>query len=290
MLLDLADGRVLDLWTSGPEDGLPLLFHFGTPGSGRPFRAFQRAADAAGLRLVSYSRPGYGRSSRRPGRTVADVADDMAAVLDHLGAARCVTAGWSGGGPHALATAALLPDRVAGVATIAGVAPYDAAGLDFLAGMGELNVDEFGRALEGEACLRPFLEELAVPLRAADAAAVVAEMDSLLPEIDRAVLTDEFGEDLAANMGEALGSGVDGWLDDDLAFTRPWGFELSTLQVPVFVWQGGADLMVPFSHGEWLAAHLPGVHTRLHPDDGHLSVTVGRMAEIFTELAGAVGS
>ena len=283
--LDLPDGRTLDVRVSGPEDGVPLLFHHGTPGAGTPFRAFERAAHAHGLRYVSYSRAGYGASSRRAGRTVADVADDMVAVLDHLGAERCVSAGWSGGGPHALATAAALPDRVAGATVIAGVAPYDAEGLDFLAGMGEQNVDEFGRAVAGEDDLRPRLAAEAEELRGADVSGIIAGMSTLLPEVDRAVLTDEFGEDLQANFAEAVRHGVDGWVDDDLAFVAPWGFDLGELAVPAFLWQGELDLMVPFEHGRWLARHVPGVVVHLEPGQGHLSLGVGRVGEILGELA-----
>jgi len=138
--LGLPDGRRLDIEISGPDGGLPLVFHHGTPGSVHRFGVVERAAHERGLRLVTFSRAGYGDSTRLPGRSVADVAADVAAVLDHLDAPRCLVAGWSGGGPHALATAALLPDRVAGALVIAGVAPWDADGLDFLAGMGEQNI------------------------------------------------------------------------------------------------------------------------------------------------------
>lgn len=287
-LLDLPDGRSLDVRVSGPEDRTPLVFHHGTPGAVTPFRAFERAAHAHGLRYVSYSRAGYGTSSRHPGRSVADVAGDMLALLDHLGAERCVTAGWSGGGPHALATAAALPDRVAGVTVIAGVAPYDAAGLDFLAGMGEQNVEEFGRSVAGEADLRPLLDAEAAQLRGADAPGIIAAMSTLLPEVDRSALSDEFGEDLQASFTEAVRHGVDGWVDDDLAFTRPWCVDLGALATPAFLWQGELDLMVPFEHGRWLAAHVPGVVAHLEPGQGHLSVAVGQAGEIMGELAGTL--
>ena len=270
---------------SGPADGTPLLFHHGTPGSVTQLRSLQRAAAERSLRLVTWSRPGYGGSTRQPGRSVVDVVADAASVLDHLGADRCLVAGWSGGGPHALATAARLPDRVAGVLCIAGVAPYAAAGLDFLAGMGEQNVIEFGLAGQGEQALRPGLEEEAVGLRTADAPALVEALSSLLPPVDRAVLTDEYGEDMAANFAEALRDGADGWVDDDLAFVRPWGFGLDELRVPTFLWQGSEDLMVPFSHGQWLAGQLPGVTAHLKQGEGHLSVSVGSLGPMFDELA-----
>jgi len=284
-LLDLPDGRSLDVLVSGPEDAPVLVFHHGTPGAVPPVRAIERAAHAHGLRLASYSRAGYGASSRRPGRSVVDVAADVTALLDHLHADRCVTAGWSGGGPHALATGALLGDRVAGVTSIAGVGPFGVDDLDFMAGMGEQNVVEFGLALEGETALRPHLEEEAPTLAEADVAGIISAMSTLLPDVDRAALTDEFGEDLRAGFVEAVRHGVDGWVDDDLAFAAPWGFDLAAMAVPVFVWQGEHDLMVPFAHGRWLARHVPGAVDHLEPGQGHLSVAVGRIDEIVAELA-----
>jgi pimeloyl-ACP methyl ester carboxylesterase len=287
-LIDLPDGRHLDVEVSGPDDGVPLLFHHGTPGSVTQMRAMRRAVHARGHRLVTYSRAGYGGSTRRAGRAVVDVVPDVTAILDHLDAPRCVVAGWSGGGPHALATGARASERVAGVLVISGVGPYGAADLDFLAGMGRQNVEEFGLAVDGEPALHAALAEEAVGLRQATAAEIVGQLSTLLPPADVAVLTDEFGEDLAANFAEALRTGVDGWVDDDLAFTRPWGFDLPELAVPVFLWQGSEDLMVPFAHGEWLAAHVPGVTAHLERGEGHLSIGVGALDRMLDELVGVL--
>ncbi len=284
MRLRLADGRSLDLYMSGPRDGAVLLFHHGTPGSWVPFRVIEHAAHRLGLRVVTTSRPGYGDSTRHPRRSVVDVVADTRAVLDAVGADRCRVAGWSGGGPHALACGAQLAERVDAVLVIAGVAPYQAEGLDFLAGMGEDNVIEFGRALAGEAALRPWLEEQAGQLREVTAADLVSALGSLLPSVDRALLTAEFGEDFAANIREGLRVGVGGWLDDDLAFTHPWGFALSEIAVPTVVWQGSDDLMVPFAHGQWLAARIPGVVAHLEQGEGHLSIGVGAIDQILQEL------
>ena len=294
-LIDLPDGRQLDVTVTGAPDGPALLFHHGTPGSGRPYRSMERAARERGLRLVTWSRPGYGGSTRRTGRRVADVVDDVEAVLDHLEVERSVVAGWSGGGPHALATAARVPDRVAGVLCIAGVAPFGQPDLDFLAGMGADNVEEFGAAVEGEPVLRAYLEREAPGLRGVTPAEIVEQMRSVLPPVDQAVITDDFGADLAGNFAEALRSGVDGWLDDDLAFCAPWGFELSEVTVPTFVWQGSHDLMVPFEHGRWLARRLSEQPTR-HQDsadhlldgEGHLSVWLGAIGPMLDELRGTL--
>ena len=283
-IIDLPDGRFLDVDVSGPEDGFPLVFHHSTPGSVRQFRAIQRAAHDRGLRLVTYSRPGYGASTRQSGRRIVDAAADVTAVLAHLGVRRCIVAGWSGGGPHALASGARLREQVAGILVIAGIAPYDAEDLDFLDGMGEQNIIEFGLAIEGEQAIRPSHEADAVGLRDTDAAGLIEGLATLLPDVDRAVLTAEFGEDMAANFAEALRTGVDGWVDDDLAFAAPWGFTLAEIAVPTFVWQGSEDLMVPFAHGQWLAAHVPGATAHLERGEGHLSIALGAIDQMLAEL------
>ena len=282
--IELTDGRLLDIADAGGE-GHVLLFHHGTPGSVTHLPQMVEAAGRCGLRMVTYSRAGYGDSTRRAGRSVADVVTDVAQVLDHVGVDRCVTAGWSGGGPHALATAALLPERTVGALVIAGVAPHDADGLDFMAGMGEQNVAEFGGALEGEDGLRSFLEAELPGMQQADGPGLIEALSSLLPDVDRALLTDEFGEALSANIREGLRTGVDGWLDDDLAFTRPWGFDLGAITVPTALWQGTEDLMVPFAHGLWLADHVAGVDAHLLNGEGHLSVGVGALDQMFADLA-----
>ncbi len=282
--ITLADGRELDIHDAG-GDGEPLVFHHGTPGSVVPMPHLSEAAARYGLRMVTYSRAGYGASTRHAGRSVADVVTDMEQVLDHLGVDRCVTGGWSGGGPHALAMAALLPGRTAGCLVIAGVAPFGEDGPDFLAGMGEQNVEEFGAALEGESALRPYLDGELPGLQQTDGAGIVEAMATLLPDVDRALLTEDFGDALAAHMHEGLRTGVDGWLDDDLAFTRPWGFDLGSITVPTSLWQGSEDLMVPFAHGVWLADHIAGVTPHLLDGEGHLSVGVGALDEMFADLA-----
>jgi pimeloyl-ACP methyl ester carboxylesterase len=286
--LRLADGRDLDVFESGPSDGRALVYHHGTPGSGVPFRAMVAAANRLGLRLVTTSRPGYGDSTRHPGRSVADVAADTAAVLDAVGAERCLVAGWSGGGPHALACAARLADRVDAALVIAGVAPYPAEGLDWLAEMGEDNIVEFSKAMEGEAALRPFLDEAREGLRQATGADLVNAMSSLLPPADRALFTGEVGEDMAAIFHEGLRVGSDGWLDDDLAFVKPWGFSPAEVAVPTVLWQGTADLMVPVGHGQWLAERIPGVVAHIEDDEGHLSIGIGSLDRMLQELV-AVG-
>jgi pimeloyl-ACP methyl ester carboxylesterase len=282
--ITLPDGRDLEVEVTGPDGGPVLLFHHGTPGGSEQFRGIADEVHARGYRFVTWSRAGYGASSRRQGRSVADEVAEALAVLDHVGGDSCVVGGWSGGGPHALACGALAADRVRGVLCIAGVAPYDADGLTFLDGMGQENHDEFGAALEGEAALRAYLEAARPELLQITGDQIVTQMETLLPPVDRESLTGEFGDFLARQFRQAVSVGVDGWLDDDLAFTRPWGFDLDAIAVPTYVWQGSEDLMVPFAHGEWLAAHLPNAVVHLESGEGHLSVGIGAMGRMLDEL------
>lgn len=282
--ITLVDGRTLEVGESGPQGGPVLLFHHGTPGAVTQDRHFARAVHERGWRLVTYSRAGYGGSSRNPGRTVADVVPDMRQLLDAIGAERAYIAGASGGGPHTLACAALMTDRCTAALSIASVGPYGAVDLDFLAGMGEDNLDEFGAALAGEAALRDYLDAQVPALRTADPETIIAEMATLLPEVDRASMSGELGEDLAESFHHGLGTSVDGWLDDDLAFIQPWGFELEAVAAPVSLWQGDQDLMVPFEHGRWLGARVPGVQLHLELGEGHLSLAVGAVDRMLDDL------
>jgi pimeloyl-ACP methyl ester carboxylesterase len=282
--LRLADGRSLDVYLDGPEDGTPLLFHIGTPGAGIPFAPFVQTLADRGLRYVSFSRPGYGSSTRREGRDVVDVVDDSAAVLDAIGADRCYVIGWSGGGPHALACAARMPERVIAAATIGAVAPYHAEGLDWTDGMGAENIEEFGAALAGPEELIGFKERAAPILRVVTPTEVADAFGDLIDDVDRGSLTGAFAEWMADVFHEALRVGYWGWFDDDMAFTRPWGFDLDEVRGPVSVWQGAHDRMVPFAHGEWLASHIPGARPRLFREHGHLSLAVDSIPRIVDEL------
>jgi pimeloyl-ACP methyl ester carboxylesterase len=281
-------GRQLEVLATGPEDGLPLVFHNGTPAGLVTFAPMIAAAAERGLRTVMYARPGYGGSTPQPGRRVADAAGDVAAVMDALGAEQFVSAGWSGGGPHALATAALLPERCRAAASIAGVAPYGAAGLDWLAGMARENVEEMSAAAAGEAELTAFLTTAAAELRDITGEQMIAGLGDLASPTDRAMLTGEFADYLAADFRASVRAGIAGWRDDDLAFIADWGFEPGT-GAPAAVWQGGEDMMVPFAHGKWLAARLPKDRAHLLPGEGHLSLAVGQFGEILDDLLSLAG-
>jgi pimeloyl-ACP methyl ester carboxylesterase len=285
--IDTPDGRRLEAYITGPERGSVLVYHGGTPSAGPLYQPVVAEAARRGLRTLNWSRPGYAGSTRLPGRSVAQVADDVATVLDALDVERCYVAGESGGGPHTLATAALLPDRVIAAATIASVAPYGAEGLDWSAGMGAENLEEFGAAVAGPSELEAFLRQFADALRAISAAEVADSLGDLIPDVDRAALTGEFAESTAASLRASVSSGIWGWFDDDIAFTTPWGFDLASIRVPVTVWQGKQDRMVPYSHAEWLAAHIPGAQLRLEPELGHLSLEVEAFPHVLDELLAA---
>jgi pimeloyl-ACP methyl ester carboxylesterase len=272
--VNTADGRTLAFEQYGDPDGTPVFLLHGTPGcrlSGRhPDES--RVVDA-GLRLVTYDRPGYGQSARHKGRRVVDCVADVTAIADELGIDRFFVKGGSGGGPHALAVGARLPQRVTRVACDVGVAPYEAEDIDWLSGMDPANVREFNWALAGEDTLRPELEKQAKQA----IAKVEADPKTLLNEFslspaDLAVLEDpRVQQRLRATTREAFANGVSGWVDDDLAFTVPWGFDVSELTVPVEIRYGATDVLVPAGHGEWLAAHVPNAIVTVDDTGGHLS-------------------
>jgi pimeloyl-ACP methyl ester carboxylesterase len=222
--------------------------------------------------VITYDRPGYGYSDRQPGRSVVDCVSDVEAIAAALGIDRFSVDGGSGGGPHSLAVAARLPDRVARARCDVGVAPYPSAGLDWLAGMDPTNEAEFSRALEGEQALVPYVEkDLAemVANVAVDPAKLLAGFE--LSDADRAVLgRPDFAQLIRDSTAELVRGGIWGWVDDDLCFVKPWGFDISEISVPVEVRYGLTDVLVPAAHGSWLAAHVPNATVVAEADEGHM--------------------
>ena len=256
--IDLPDGRRLVVHDDGPPSADAVVWHHGSPQSGELLPPVVGAARARGLRVVSAARAGYGGSAAHPGRTVAEAASDVAHALDALGVARCVAVGASGGGPHALALAALRPDLVSGTVTLAGVAPYPGPERDepWFAGM----ADDGGlrSALDGR--------------EARERHAEMAEFDeSSFTADDYAALAGTWASlgDDASRSGQAWPGGQ---VDDDLAFVRPWGVELGDVTAPALVVQGGADRVVPRHHADLLLDALPAAELWLRPRDGHVSV------------------
>jgi len=284
-----AAGRRLQVSDTGPQGALTVVFHSGTPAGLVTYQPLLDAAAERGLRMIRYSRPGYEGSTPSPGRRVADAADDVAAILDALGAAQFVTVGWSGGGPHALACAAGLPGRCLAAATMAGAAPYGADGLDWLHGMGAENVTEFEAAVAGEEPLTAFLEPYARALAMVTGSGVAAGLGNLVSAADKAAVTSDFADYLAESLRASVASGIAGWRDDDLAFVTDWGFTMAEAGegAPVAVWQGDQDMMVPWGHGQWLAAHLPGARAHLLPGEGHftLAASFGAILDDLLDLA-----
>lgn len=287
--VELPDGRVLDLYLGGADDGFPLVMHHGTPSDSTTFADWDEPCRERGLRLVCASRPGYATSTRLPGRDVAHAARDTADLLDLLGHETFVTGGWSGGGPHALACAALLGDRCRAAVTLAGVGPTGHDDLDFLADMGPENVEEFGAAEEGEAALRAWMTEFGEPFRHVTGDEIAEAFGGLVPQIDIDVLHGGYATQMADETRRALEHGFDGWVDDDLAFIRPWGFDVGDIRVPVTVWQGDLDLMVPFAHGTWLVNHLPTATRRMVHGHGHISLVTRYRDEILDDLRASIG-
>ncbi|MGN6204505.1 alpha/beta fold hydrolase [Humibacter sp.] len=264
--LELADGRTVRFWDTGVQGrggaGLTLIWHHGTPQTGRLIPPVVEPALARGIRVVSCTRAGYVGTSTLEGRTVKDAAADVVAVASELGLERYATAGASGGGPHALACAALDPERVVGVVTLAGIAPFMDAG-DWFAGMA--SPDALQAALRGGRDERRRHGETAE-----------FDLESFV-DTDWAVLEEEWaplGADANRASVEATAGAEPPWgeIDDDVAFTTPWGFDLSAIGCPTLVVQGGRDRVVPRAHGQWQAEHLPRGQFWLRPNDGHVSV------------------
>jgi pimeloyl-ACP methyl ester carboxylesterase len=278
------DGRTLAVEDSGDPAGRPILVHAGAPGSRHLYGPHVRDAAERGLRLIGYDRPGYGGSSPQPGRTVADCASDVAAICAELGIDRLATWGVSGGGPHVLACAALLPDLVAAAASLASLAPFDADGLDYFAGMGQGNVDDTRLSLTDEAAARAKAEQDRAEILAASPTDQAEGPESFLSPADAAVSGGELGEFFESSMRDGLAPGIQGWWDDN-CMLRPWGFDLADITVPVLLLHGRQDKFVPFGHGEWLAAHIPGVEARLLDNDGHLTLIQNRVPEVHAWLS-----
>jgi pimeloyl-ACP methyl ester carboxylesterase len=279
-----ADGRTLRVEDGGDPGGKPVLMHHGTPGAGLLYAPDEADARERGIRLIAYDRPGYGGSTPQPGRTVADCAGDVRAIAEALDIDRLATWGISGGGPHALACAALLPDLVVAVGALASIAPYGVPGLDYFTGMGEENVTDIKLALEDEPAAREKSKVDRERLLAVNAEQMVNAFPSLVSAVDAAAFTPELAGYLFASGQLGLAPGDEGWWGDGVAHLRPWGFELSAITVPVQLWHGRQDRFVPFQHGQWLASQIPGVDAHLTDEDGHITLMAKRVPLVHAWL------
>ena len=281
------DGRILGVAEYGPVDGQPIFNLHGTPGSryGGPPPERPGLYDEMNVRVIGYDRPGYGLSTRHPGRSVADCVADVATIADRSGLDRFAVTGGSGGGPHCLAVAALLPERVTRVACVVGVAPADQGEFEFAEGMTQGNVDEFNWARAGEEVLRPQLERLAAAdLERMGHGDVQLGETYEMAEGDREIMArPAYATRILRMMQEAFRTGVDGWVDDDLVFVKPWGFALDAISAPAMVWYGADDTLVPARHGEWLAQNVPDALV-VRMSGGHMELA-NRMPDLVGWLS-----
>ncbi|MFG3344295.1 alpha/beta fold hydrolase [Streptomyces sp. NPDC048018] len=253
------DGRTLAVEEWGTPSGVPVVYLHGSPMSRLARHPDERLFHDLGIRLITYDRPGFGRSSPAPGRRVVDAADDVVAVADALGLERFAVFGVSGGGPHALACAARRPDRITRAGALASLAPRDAEGLDWTAGMNEGNRRSAAVAVIGRDAVREHLAQVGT-----------ADLPPL-PDVEQAVLSrPEVSAMLGPAFAEAVRPGLDGWVDDVVAlFGAPWGFDPADIETPTRLWHGGLDTLVPPTHGDWLAARIPATSLTRQPDAGH---------------------
>jgi pimeloyl-ACP methyl ester carboxylesterase len=267
-LVDCPDGRILTVARWGKQGGLPVVSHHGTPMSRLDLPVSLEVLDSLGIDLIMYDRPGYGGSTPQPGRRVADAAADVAAVADALDFERFAVHGVSGGGPHALACAALLPQRVTRAASVVGLAPLVSPEGDLGVGMSEATAEELQIASLGREALEPYIGAYLEAARTG--ADLMDEWIDELPEPDREVYRSaEVRRMLDRAFAAAFAVSGDGWIDDDLAFVGEWGFDLGDIRVPVGVWVGAIDVLVPPSHGRLIAGRIPTAELHEIPDRGH---------------------
>jgi pimeloyl-ACP methyl ester carboxylesterase len=275
------DGRELEILDNGITSDKAIIFHHGTPHHASAWSSWLEDAANRGIRALSYSRAGYGTSDRNFGRSVFSNNSDISLLLDGKNISSFVAIGWSGGGPHALANT--FDHRNVGAITLAGVGEFGASDLDFLEGMGPENHDEFGAALKGEAALDAWMNANAGSMKNVTGAEIKEAFGGLIGDADKSVIEGDFADQMAATMRSGLAVSFDGWIDDDLAFVRPWGFNVSDISKPVFIWQGDDDFMVPHAHSKWLAEHIPGSQLKFVPGHGHISLVEKYRAEILNQ-------
>ena len=286
-LVGLPDGRQLEVLEYG--EGHPLVWFLGTPGAAVPNPKVAELADRNAIRIIQPNRPGYGQSDPNPGRRIVDLVPDVDVVLQHLGLEEVVVAGGSGGGPHALAMAAALPQCRAAAALVSP-APRDAEGLDFYDGMALSNQEEWRLADQGADAVLPFLEKVAPTMRAEDSPTVFLEQfGDCVAEPDRVVYAESDPVVRAAGLAKCVERGVEGWLEDDLAMVTPWGFELEGITRPVSFWAGRQDLFISYRHTVWMAERVPSADVHLLGAEGHFGPWAHHGDAIVQDLISKAG-
>lgn len=289
-LVPVSDDRVLEVLVRGGDTGSRAVLWFtGTPGGAIPDEDLAAQADRYGLRLIQPLRPGYGQSSPRPGRRVVDFAEDVDRVLQHYGVAEAVTMGASGGGPHSLAMAAVLPQcRAASV--LVTVAPREAEGLDFYDGMSLSNQEEWRLADQGPDAVRPWLEKAAADMHPEEGTDGILDLfDDSVSAVDRQAMASPAGANLSARFAKAIEAGIEGWFEDDIALTTPWGFAPESVTRPVTFWTGKQDYFVSYKHTVWLAERVPDADLHVFAGHGHLSLRPAHLTAIVDDLVGRAG-
>jgi len=286
LLFTARDGRTLDVLVGGyASSRTALVCHHGTPSDATIWNDWHADAVENKLRLISVSRPGYAFSERKTGRSVSCAAADVEDVLDALGIEKFLVIGWSGGGPHALACAALLPERCIAASVLAGVGPHGEPDLDSLSDMGPENIEHKKIAIQGEEPLREWAKVNAAAWFTIADEDLVAALGGLVPEIDVYALNEQGQAKIwASSIRRCLQNGIDGYIDDSLVFCKYWGFKPSEIQTPVTIWQGDLDLMVPFTHGQWLIKHIPNAKEMLEIGHGHISLIADKKQDIIDDL------
>jgi pimeloyl-ACP methyl ester carboxylesterase len=278
-ILKLRDGRALDYITNESGNASAILFHHGTPGECTGWQTW--FDEINGVKAIAASRPGYGLSDRNKGRTVARDLDDLSELLEFLKVESFVSVGWSGGGPHAINMTR--HSLCKGAITLAGVGEWGNSDLNFLDGMGPENHDEFGAALAGEVQIEDWMKRNSPGMKNISGPDLVAAFGGLIGDSDKKALTADVADVYAASFRRALSVSYYGWLDDDLAFVQKFGFDLAKVNKPILVWQGDDDFMVPKSHSEWLAKHIPTAKLNFVPGHGHISLGEDYRSEIIAQ-------
>jgi pimeloyl-ACP methyl ester carboxylesterase len=254
---------------TGTRAGVPVFLHHGTPGSRNGPKPRASVLYRLGVWLIAYDRPGYGGSTRQEGRSIADAAADVEDIADSLGIDRFSVVGRSGGGPHALACAALLGDRVARTTVLVSLAPPDARNLDWMKGMVASNVDGYSAAATDRDILIEMLRARAAEVRV-NPNIMIEQLRAEMTDADKVIVDNPaMRKLLAATYREGLVNGPFGWYDDVLALGRPWQFDPARITGPVQVWHGAEDNFAPVSHSRWLARQVTQVEIVIVPKTAH---------------------
>ncbi|HKJ96465.1 MAG TPA: alpha/beta hydrolase [Thermoplasmataceae archaeon] len=272
--------RKLNALETGASRGIPVFFLHPAPGSRVMYKPQVDNANNTGVRLISYSRPGYGGSEREEGRNISGAAEDVLAIADDLGIERFGVIGYAEGAPHALSCAAREPERVVAISAISGYAPFNAEGFDFFAGMGDYATKDFNMLLNKDQKWEESNLQAVETLRQSTRDRLVQLIGSMYSEADAKAVSDDLVDFMIDSVLDGCSEGIDGVREDRLALTRLWGFDVGSIRVPTQIWHGEQDTVVPIQHSQWLASEIPGAEVHLEGDEGHLSTFVNNINDV----------